>query len=60
MVDLCPLGTVNCLSSLHPKAVEWIELFTAGHFFESHQALEAAWRDESLFKPVYYTKSEDL
>jgi predicted metal-dependent hydrolase len=60
MVNLSLLGTINCQSSLYPKAVEGIELFTAGHFFDSHEVLEAAWRDESLFKPVHNSKSEDL
>ncbi len=40
-------GTTICHGTLHPKAVEGIELFNTGHFFESHEALEAAWRDES-------------
>jgi predicted metal-dependent hydrolase len=35
-----------------PKAVEGIELFNAGLFFEAHEALEAAWRDES--GPIRY------
>jgi predicted metal-dependent hydrolase len=60
MVDSSPLGTVNYHSSLHPKAVEGIELFTAGPFFDSLEVLEAAWRNDSLFKSVHNSKSEDL
>lgn len=47
MSDLNPPAPANCHRPLHPKAIEGMEAFNAGHFFEAHEALEAAWRDES-------------
>jgi hypothetical protein len=47
MSDLSTPGTSNCHGPLHLKAVEGLELFNAGRFFEAHEALETAWRDES-------------
>ncbi len=38
---------VSCQEPLPPKAIEGIELFNSGHYFEAHEALEAAWREES-------------
>lgn len=35
-----------CQGALHPLAVRGLELFNAGEFFEAHEALELAWRDE--------------
>jgi hypothetical protein len=40
----------DCLAPLHPKAVEGLELFNQGRYFEAHESLEAAWREES--KPI--------
>lgn len=37
----------SCNGDLHPKAVEGIRLFNAGEFFEAHEELETAWRDET-------------
>lgn len=37
----------NCNGELHPNAAEGIRLFNMGEFFEAHEELEAAWRDES-------------
>lgn len=37
----------ECQGRLHPKAIEGIELFNEGKFFEAHEEFEAAWRDES-------------
>ncbi|MBI5354528.1 MAG: DUF309 domain-containing protein [Chloroflexi bacterium] len=37
---------VDCDGKLHPQALEGIHLFNAGDFFEAHEALETAWRDE--------------
>ena len=31
---------------LHPQALEGLHLFNAGQFFEAHEALETAWREE--------------
>ncbi len=36
----------TCDGILHPKAREGIELFNQGKFFEAHEELELAWRDE--------------
>lgn len=37
----------NCLGPLHPAAVHGMELFNSGKYFEAHEALEAAWREET-------------
>ncbi len=47
MSDLTTPADSNCRGALHPKAIEGMELFNAGHYFEAHEALEAAWRDET-------------
>ena len=36
----------DCNGRLHPRARRGIELFNQGHYFEAHEELEAAWRDE--------------
>ena len=36
----------DCSGTLHPKAIEGLKLFNRKHFFESHEELEDAWRDE--------------
>lgn len=33
-----------CQGELHSMAIKGIELFDAGHYWEAHEALEAAWR----------------
>jgi uncharacterized protein len=35
-----------CTGELHPQALVGIEHFNAHHFFEAHEFLEAAWREE--------------
>ncbi len=35
-----------CQGALHPQAILGLVLFNKGQFFEAHEALEAAWRDE--------------
>ena len=47
MSDLNVAGNPDCHGALHPKAIEGMELFNAGHYFEAHEALEAAWREET-------------
>ena len=47
MSDLNKPEATNCHGPLHPKAIEGMELFNNGHYFEAHEALEAAWREES-------------
>ena len=36
-----------CNAPLHPQAAQGLRLFNAGHYFESHEALEDAWNAES-------------
>jgi uncharacterized protein len=36
----------DCDLPLHPEALHGIALFNAGEYFEAHEALETAWRDE--------------
>ena len=39
--------TPDCEGPLPPKAIEGLELFNRGHYWEAHEALEAAWRAET-------------
>lgn len=36
----------NCDGPLHSKAIEGLRLFNAGKYFEAHEELEIAWKDE--------------
>ncbi len=36
----------DCNKPLHPKAIEGLHLFNAGKYFEAHEKLEAAWKNE--------------
>ncbi|MEX2162367.1 MAG: DUF309 domain-containing protein [Anaerolineales bacterium] len=36
-----------CQGELDPMAIKGIELFDSGHYWEAHEALEAAWRAET-------------
>jgi len=36
----------DCNQPLHPKAIAGLHLFNAGKYFEAHEELEAAWKDE--------------
>ncbi len=36
----------DCNGALHPRARRGLALFNEGHYFEAHEELEAAWRDE--------------
>ncbi len=36
-----------CDGPLHPSALVGLHLFNAGEYFEAHEALETAWRDET-------------
>jgi rubrerythrin len=38
--------TADCSGRLHPKAIEGLKLFNKKQFFEAHEELEDAWRDE--------------
>jgi len=35
-----------CNAPLHPQAAEGLRLFNAGEYFEAHEALEYAWKEE--------------
>ena len=37
----------DCAAPLHPQTAEGLRLFNAGEYFEAHEALEAAWKEES-------------
>ena len=37
----------ECQGALHPKAIEGLHLFNEGKYFEAHEELETAWRDET-------------
>ena len=37
----------ECQGTLHPKAIEGLRLFNDGEYFEAHEELETAWRDET-------------
>ena len=41
----CP-AMQECSGQLHTRAREGILLFNAGRYFEAHEELEAAWREE--------------
>ena len=36
----------DCDGTLHPRALTGLILFNEGKYFEAHEELEAAWRDE--------------
>ena len=42
-----PTSPDDCSVPLHPAALRGLELFNAGEYFEAHEALEDAWRDET-------------
>ena len=39
--------TNDCEGELHPRAKAGIALFNQGRYFEAHEELEAAWREET-------------
>ncbi|MEW6092767.1 MAG: DUF309 domain-containing protein [Chloroflexota bacterium] len=41
-----PVELDPCREMLPPKAIEGLQLFAAGEYFEAHEALEAAWKAE--------------
>ncbi len=44
---ILPSMTDHCAGVPHPKAIEGIKLFNEGEFFEAHEELETAWREET-------------
>jgi len=54
MSNLIPDLNPDCDQPLHPQAVEGLELIARGRYFEAHEALEAAWRQEhGLIRDLY-------
>ncbi len=48
MKDETPSPTpADCDGPLHPMAEKGVELFNQGHYWHAHEALEAAWREET-------------
>lgn len=45
-MDINALNTSPCQEKLHPQALIGIRCFNQQEFFEAHEALEMAWRDE--------------
>jgi uncharacterized protein len=39
--------TTGCMGALPPLALRGLELFNQGEYFEAHEALELAWREET-------------
>lgn len=37
----------ECMGALHPQAIEGMKLFNEGKFFEAHEELETAWKNET-------------
>jgi predicted metal-dependent hydrolase len=46
MSDLTFAGSTDCERPLHPKAIEGLDLFNRRSYFEAHESLEAAWRED--------------
>ena len=42
---MCPTPS-DCSAPLHPSAYHGLLLFNSGEYFEAHEALETAWREE--------------
>jgi uncharacterized protein len=41
------MNELSCNGDLHPKAIEGMQLFNEGKFFEAHEELETAWKEET-------------
>lgn len=46
MSDLTPTGLMDCHQPLHPRAIEGLDLFNRRSYFEAHESLEAAWKED--------------
>ncbi len=45
--DFSPVeAAATCGAALHPQALIGLQLFNRGLYFEAHEALETAWREE--------------
>jgi uncharacterized protein len=40
------MPSLDCSSPLHPNAILGLKHFNAGEYFEAHEELETAWKDE--------------
>ena len=47
MSNLTETSINDCDAALPAKAIEGLELFNKRRYFDAHEALEAAWRDET-------------
>jgi uncharacterized protein len=47
MSNLTGFSFNDCDAPLPAKAIEGLKLFNLGRYFDAHEALETAWRDES-------------
>jgi predicted metal-dependent hydrolase len=47
MTDLQEVAEQACRGEIHPKAIEGLQLFNAGRYWQAHEALETAWREET-------------
>lgn len=41
------MPSLDCSAPLHPNAILGLKHFNAGEYFEAHEELETAWKDES-------------
>ncbi len=48
MIYSIPMKSSDCAdtAAIHPRAADGLRLFNQGQYFEAHEALEDAWRDE--------------
>ncbi len=46
MQERAPIQPDDCFAPLPPAALRGLQLFNVGEFFEAHEALEDAWREE--------------
>ena len=47
MSEFWSASSPDCEQPLHPKAIEGLDLFNRRSFFEAHESLEAAWREDA-------------
>jgi len=54
MIDHNPALSEACSEQLSQRAIQGIELFNRGEYFEAHEVLEEAWReDHGLTRELY-------
>ncbi|MGD0609929.1 MAG: DUF309 domain-containing protein [Anaerolineales bacterium] len=47
MSDLTSAVPMDCQKPLHPKAIEGLDLFNRQSYFQAHESLETAWREDT-------------